>query len=97
MSRLIDVDNAFETFKSLPRCENGYSDTYDIETIIGILQDEPIIDAVEVVRCKHCKHFSYKGVPFAKEHGLGTCSRIGEGLQLTKVDGYCFLGEKVKE
>jgi len=46
MSRLIDVDNTFETFKSLPRCENGYSDTYDVETIIGILQDEPIIDAV---------------------------------------------------
>lgn len=55
------------------------------------------VDSVEIVRCKDCKHFSCKGVPFAKEHGLGACSRVGEGLYLTKVNGYCYLGEKVTE
>lgn len=44
--RIINADEAVETFKSLPRCANGYSDTYDIAAIIGILQDVPTVDAV---------------------------------------------------
>jgi len=91
MSRYIDVDNAFETFKSLPRCENGFSDTYDIETIIGILQDEPIVDAVEVVRCKECINARY----WYGDNWL--CDLWSETGIKVFGDEFCSYGEKVTE
>ena len=84
MSRYIDTDEAVETFKSLPRCANGCSDTYDIDAIIGILQDAPTADVVEVVRCKDCKHY---------DSDWKLCNYFRNG---SAPEHFCSAGRRVK-
>ena len=57
MSDLIDRKAAIKAIDDLPNCYNGYSDTYDKAYIIGALEELPSVDAVEVVRCKDCRHW----------------------------------------
>lgn len=54
--KYIDLEVAIKTFEELPNCYNGFSDTYDKACIIGVLEELPAADVVEVVRCKDCKH-----------------------------------------
>lgn len=56
MQRYINVKKAIEAINDLPNCPNGHSDTYDKACIIGILEEVPTDDVVEVVRCKDCRH-----------------------------------------
>ena len=59
MSRLIDGDKLLETYKKwIPQLssKNDEGDKRGVETCITVLEDTPTIDAVEVVRCKDCKH-----------------------------------------
>ena len=37
----IKREDVVRTIMSLPNCENGFSDTYDKSTIIGVLEDIP--------------------------------------------------------
>lgn len=57
--RLIDANALLRIYKkwipqlSLPEDEG---DLRGVETCIAVLEDAPTVDAVEVVRCKDCKH-----------------------------------------
>ena len=85
--RLIDADALKE--KKFPDREiSGYGEgtAYRCgwnDAIEAICENEPTIDAVEVVRCKDCKYkYMYKSVwecPY--------------GLMIT-ADGYCNYGER---
>lgn len=55
MSKLIYADSLIQDILALPNCYNGFSDTYDKACIIGVIDEQPTVDAVEVVRCKDCK------------------------------------------
>lgn len=35
-----------------------WGDDYDVEQVLGDIEDAPTIDAVQVVRCKDCEYFS---------------------------------------
>ena len=61
MDEYILRENAIKAIIDLPNCPNGYSDTYDKECIIGILEEVTSADVVEVVRCKDCIH--HKNAP----------------------------------
>lgn len=61
MSDLIDRQAAIKAIDDLPNCYNGYSDTYDKAYIIGVLEELPTADAVEVVRCKDCEYWRGEG------------------------------------
>lgn len=53
----------------------------------------PTVDAVEVVRCKDCKHFElnhWDGI-IITAHEI--CNKWADGCKTNK-DGYCFLGER---
>lgn len=82
MSRLIDADslmrdNTWEWF-----------DEYGNFTWAGkAVMDAPVIDAVEVVRCKYCKRFD----PDTGLVGLGICE-IYEGV--TAEYGFCHHGKR---
>lgn len=52
------------------------------------LADVPIVDAVEVVRCKNCKHLGFKGLCD------GVCNRKMIGF--VKPDDFCSYGERKK-
>lgn len=54
MADYISRQKAIEAIMDLPNCPNGYSDTYDKECIISTLEEVPIADVVEVIRCKDC-------------------------------------------
>ena len=47
MDGYIKREDAIRAIKSLPDCQNGYSDAYDKATIIGVLEDLPTADVVE--------------------------------------------------
>lgn len=44
MIDLISRQTAIQAIKDLPNCPNGYSDTYDKETIINVINDIPLSD-----------------------------------------------------
>lgn len=52
--RYIDADKLRKDVLDLPNCYNGYSDTYDKAMIIDLIDEQPTVDAIEVVRCKDC-------------------------------------------
>ena len=93
--RLIDAD-AFKMLLEEIRQEYLEEDTYSSNfaaEVIETVQDEylansPTVDAVEVVRCKDCKH---------RAIGDDVCihpNRIGDGYIEVKDDGFCSYGER---
>lgn len=89
MPRPIDADKLKKDVLDLPDCYNGFSDTYDKAMILALVDEQPTVDAVEVVRCKDCKWHEYE------EAGMVYCpnmvgSWVGE-------DGYCSGGERRKD
>lgn len=56
--RMIDADKLRKDVLYLPNCYNGYSDTYDKAMILDLVDEQPTVDAVPVVRCKNCKYCS---------------------------------------
>ena len=82
MQRYIAVKKAIEAIMDLPNCPNGYSDTYDKACIIGMLEEVPTADVVEVVRCKDCKFRGHIQLcPFGKR-------------AMPHENGYCCYGER---
>lgn len=63
-------------------------DRRGVETCIAVLESEPIIDAVEVVRCKDCIGQStwYNDA----EYGCAICGL--SGMYLKSKDDYCSYG-----
>lgn len=59
MSKLIYADSLRQDILALPNCYNGFSDTYDKACIIGVIDEQKPVDAVEVVRCKDCAKREY--------------------------------------
>lgn len=85
MRRYIDADNLQRVYKEI----HGGKRSLLIDT-------EPTVDVVEVVRCKDCKHFEYdhpyiiQGVPVL---GHEVCNAWGDGCK-TDENGYCFMAER---
>ncbi len=78
----------------------------DIGDTIDYFLDEdisPTIDAVPVVRCKDCKHFSFKehwadighGAKILCADHCPTCDKWADGGCKTDPEGFCFLAERV--
>lgn len=59
--------------------------------IAGMIDNAPTVDAVEVVRCKDCKH-AYKRKQRNKTAVL--CELFGAGM---KDDDFCSCGERSEE
>ena len=91
--RLIDADNYYKQLDKMyvdaEKAGIGMEGYY-IDGIVDAqlaLEEEPTIDAVQVVRCKDCKYFS----PDEKREKWGKC-KIWKAEVLK--DGYCSQGEK---
>lgn len=54
--------------------------------MVRLLEKAPIVDAVEVVRCRDCKHYK------PDEYECG-CDFAG-GLPYVKADDFCSYGER---
>ena len=51
--RLIEVKSAWK------KAQRIYSDPVLLHVIKNVLDETPTVDAVEVVRCKDCEHYSH--------------------------------------
>ena len=82
--RLIDANDVYALFDA-----NGFARLHvgDIDTI-------PRVDAVEVVRCKDCKHF-VQGEPYDPCECVKWKVRFG--VAYTTPDGYCHKAERKTE
>lgn len=80
--RLIDAD-ALKTIKSIQS-----ADFNSIETIRKWIDDAPTIDAVEVVRCKHCRRW------LNGDDTYGTCQWNEYQTLQTRYDDFCSYGER---
>lgn len=67
--RLIDADALDDVVAILNNKGRGIT-RHEYKVIEGVLFAFPAIDAVEVVRCKECKHrdYCYETVAHTKEH-----------------------------
>lgn len=79
MSRLIDADALLE----------GREDHEMIST--HLIWNAPTIDAVELVRCKDCKHFM---PPWYPKNTWGGCRVWGKKA---KPDDYCSYAERITD
>lgn len=82
--RLIDAEELERLFNEQIEQGVGVIDAFD--AFYDALQDAPTVDAVEVVRCKDCKHYK------PEEYECG-CDFAG-GLPYVKADDYCSYGER---
>lgn len=89
---LISRQLAIKDICNLPNCENGYSDTYDKACLIGVLEEQPAIESVPVVRCKDCKHNYSKKHNKCYNHEDIVCDYFEtDGLN---DDDFCSYGER---
>lgn len=88
MARLIDADALIDSM-------NGeFTDHIEEFRAITIVNDVPTIDAVEVVRCKECKHASDN-----KVYGC-MCNHFNDNdwsYHRMYADDYCSYGEREGE
>lgn len=84
--RLIDADALKETLR-----QGAFS------SVMKVIDRQPTLDAVPVVRCKDCRHFTR-----FKERAMCTRTAIKEngsfyGLTATFDEHYCSYGSKIGE
>lgn len=98
--------DAIDAFMDLPNCQNGYSDTYDKESIIGVLeevqsmQDEiakavaAVIEQPEIIRCRDC----------VKRNNMGFCTILQNNIHgiatswyKPEDDDFCSRAERREE
>lgn len=91
MARLIDADKLFP-YGAVPYVPGDGFETAD--KIYGIIKNAPTVDAVEVVRCKDCKH--HCGVVYGNR--CKKWSSYHAGLTyFTDANDFCSYGERRTE
>lgn len=89
MSRLIDADAFLERNKVF--ADRGFIHPIYEDTLREIVDEEPTIDAVPVVRCRECK-YAYKSSVLP----LVDCGN-GKGLVDPRPDSFCSYGERKED
>ena len=86
MSRLIDADKI--NYYDHTECM-GHGDFETVRTVTDKeIAEIPTVDAVEVVRCRDCKHYEIH-----KPKVLENCERNGYIIPM-KPDDFCSYGER---
>lgn len=87
--RLIDANEAYAIARD-SGCHNDFSMSLaDLTSLREVLEDCPTVDAVEVVRCKDCKH--YERGRCEGNHDICTEE---EYWFYVKPDDFCSCGER---
>lgn len=84
--RLIDADTLWRVFK-----DTTWWDNSDRGEAQSLLEDAPTIDAVEVVRCKECKHWIIDDYWNRNPDQVRACRFAG---WICSANGYCMYGER---
>ena len=83
--RLIDADRALEIVRDQSITHPNAYHLTNYATLI--LREAPTVDAVEVVRCRECKHRDPEN--YHCDHPMGTAAPLKR-----KPDDFCSYGER---
>ena len=83
--RLIDADRALEIVRDQGIAHPNAYHLTNYATLI--LREAPTVDAVEVVRCRECKHCDPEN--YHCDHPMGTAAPLRR-----KPDDFCSYGER---
>ena len=83
--RLIDADRALEIVRNQGIAHPNAYHLTNYATLI--LREAPTVDAVEVVRCRDCKHCDPEN--YHCDHPMGTVAPLRR-----KPDDFCSYGER---
>lgn len=87
MPRLIDADKLLAEIKTLPIMSNWGESFFP-----QLVQGQPTIDAVEVVRCKDCVYWDDDPDTYGANYGpKGKCMKSFETMY---ADDFCSCGER---
>ena len=90
--RLIDADELMKDARRDKAISACLADIVDIQNLVN---DQPTIDAVPVVRCKHCEYRMHH--PDSYETLLCTHKHwAGEFLPVVTDDGFCNYGKRME-
>lgn len=81
MASLIDAEKLAEKYRDIDYRHPG---EWKLNDILNFLEMAPTVDAVEVVRCKDCKHYVLHALACRNEHMNGVIA----------MDGFCSYGER---
>lgn len=85
--RLIDADRAKDI------AETCFGDIFLLTAVKLLLDKSPTVDAVEVVRCKDCKHYdNSEGIQWC--HLNSKFAKHGTDWHSFPEDGFCSYGER---
>ena len=82
--RLIDAHELKKAFRTDKGAEVIGHSTLKLFRVDGIVDAQPAVDAIEVVRCCNCKTHDHDGA-------LGYCNHWGKW---TKMSDFCSRGER---
>lgn len=87
MSRLIDADRIHQ------KVWNGSDDVYTVNDVLELIDEQPTIDAIEVVRCGECR---YRITAHGISDGWVLCSKpyTERGNAMHRADWFCADGER---
>ena len=86
--RLIDADKLKEYFKEYTT-HSGIQVSLD-RYALKVIEEEPTVDAVPVIRCKDCKHCMIFSMFTSKWY---VCCRNEKGVNV-KADDFCSYAER---
>ena len=96
MSRYIDADALKMALYSIATADCGYTD--DVLTGLtiakNVIDNAPTVDAVEVVRCRDCKHHRTLRDRDMCAKNADMLNGREVGLRATRADDFCSRGER---
>lgn len=98
--RLIDADILADEIESMKISVSGRPATFDEakSDVMQVIDEQKTVDAIEVVRCKDCKHYKEFRTKRNKQI-MRLCCRMGKNDMeySVKPDDFCSFGERRNE
>lgn len=99
--RLIDLDSLIVEFNKRCRgecccCTEDYCGSGNDGCGCRVIDEAPTVDAVEVVRCKDCKHWLQRSAEVYRPVGIEGCA-CDSWIRITQENDFCSRGERKDE
>ena len=91
MARLIDADKLID-FIDVGHLRHPGELCYSETDVANLLLHAPTVDAVEIVRCRDCKHYRPQKKSAHWENSVNYCNRVV--TIKTHPDDFCSYGEQ---
>ena len=91
MARLIDAD-AIIDFIDVDSTWDPLETCFSEQDVVNMLESAPTVDAVEIVRCRNCKHYKPQKKSAHWENRANYCNRVV--TIKVQPDDFCSYGKR---